>query len=241
MEARLPFASTVDSDLVSGGGFNQRNTELGDLTLYLKQLLVRNRRSAVSAGLGVSLPTSDDVSLNSGGTEILRVSGESVHLYPFLGYVFTPNDRLFMQGMAQFDFDTNGNSLALNTGDGLRKVATLHERDRLFLDASVGYWLYRNFGSGAAVTGVAPIAELHYNRSISDGDDFVGGGIRYSGTPELDLLNATFGATVLMRDSATLTMGYATPVSGDEVFDGEFRITFTQFFGGPTTRQTRVF
>ena len=241
VEARLPFASTIDSDLLADGGFNQRNTELGDLTLYFKQLLSRSTTFATSVGLGVSLPTSDDVTVRAGDVDLLQVEGESVHLYPFLGALFTPNDRFFAQGFVQFDFDTNGNTLRVNNGAGLEKAAVLQERNRLFLDASAGYWLYRDFGSEAAVTGFAPIAELHYNRSISDADEFVGNGLRVTGTDELDLLNGTVGATLLLRDSATLTMGYAAPLAGDEVFDGEFRVTFTQFLGGNVGRQGRAF
>ena len=52
---------------------------------------------------------------------------------------------------------------------------------------------------------------------------------------DIQVLNATVGATLLLGESSTLQLAYGAPIgnSADHVFDGEFRVNFNWYFGGP--------
>ena len=243
IEARLPFAATLDSDLRGGQFLDNRNVELGDMTVFLKHLFSLSETFAFSGGLGISIPTSDDVFLQGlTAADQLQIESQSVHLYPFLGALFTPNDRLFVQSFLQFDFDTNGNDVNVTGFGGGPTSGVLNNQNNVFLDASVGYWIYQNFGGRGLITGLAPQLELHYNRSMGDADSLTRNNLSILGGNDIDLLNGTVGVTALLGDTAILTLGYATPLGGSpEQFDSEFRVSFNYFFGGPLNRQRRAF
>ncbi len=81
--------------LPAGGVTSTSATEFGNLTLFLKSLLWHNQHTAISGGLGVAIPTADDVVVRyTGGTEAVRVSSRATHLLPFLGGVYAPNHHL---------------------------------------------------------------------------------------------------------------------------------------------------
>lgn len=228
IELRLPFADTVSSNIDAAtplGG--QTNAELGDLTLYFKQVLSQSCTYTLAGGLGVSIPTSDDVFVYD-GANFVQISSESVHLYPYIGSLWTPNDRLFVQNFLQFDIDANGNTVSNGT-----TAVSLKERDDLYISTSLGYWIYqdRSCCSTSLIQGIAPQVELHYNQSITNGDSFNNGDLVVGQGDDISLLNATLGVTVAMRNHGFMTVGYSVPVTGDEQFDGEFRLMFSKPLG----------
>jgi hypothetical protein len=236
LEARFPFATTLDNDIVADGLTDTTDMQFGNIYLALKALLCTTNTTGVSAGLAMILPTGDDVNVTmANGTSLVHIDNESVHLLPFLGGLYVPNDRLFAQGFLQFDFDANGNSVELNRfGNGLRPAGTANDATYMFLDAGVGYWLYRNTTGGSLITGIAPTFELHYNRSLQEAD-VIQSGIFQVGSfqDEVQNLNALLGGTVQLGQSTTLTAAYVTPIgnSTDAFFDGEARVSFNWFFG----------
>jgi hypothetical protein len=237
LEARFPFATTLDNDLVADGFTDTNNLEFGNIYLALKALLYTTNTTAFSAGLATILPTGDDVNVTmSNGTPLVHIENESVHLLPFLGGLYVPNDRFFAQGFWQFDFDANGNSVHLNRfGNGLTQAGTANDATFMFIDVGVGYWLYRNTTGNSKITGIAPTVELHYNRSLQD-SDVIQNGIFQIGNFQDDIqnLNALIGGTVQLGQSTNLTAAYVTPIgnSADQFFDGEARISLNWFFGG---------
>jgi hypothetical protein len=85
----------------------------------------------------------------------LDMDNEAFYLQPFLGVRYTPTDRLWLDFFSQADFSTNGNSVALTvpnfvTGPPLVERAVLNDQHLLFLDASLGYWLYQNPAAAAS-------------------------------------------------------------------------------------------
>ena len=246
-EARFPIAITQAADIGVNGqnGLVDKNLtgELGNITLFLKALLYETERTMFSAGLGVALPTADDIVVNDMSLQfsntaetLLRVDNESVHLLPFIGGVYTPNDRLFASWIAQVDIDTNGQGVAGNNFGTLVDRGTLQDTTYLFLDGSVGYWLYRNQNS-RTITGFAPIAELHINQSLGDADtvDLNGDGIHDVGNRgDFTLVNLVLGATAVVRDDLYIQSGYVVPLAGgnNTQFDGEFRLMINWTFGG---------
>lgn len=267
-EVRFPFASTIDSDIVtdsdSGTVFdpNTNQIEFGNVTLYFKALLHATETYAISTGLGISLPTANDQRvLDLAEEALLEVRNESVHLLPFIGGIYTPNDRFFAQWFLQVDVDANGNPVYASGGtapgedntfnSGLREVprtqvGTVNDQTYLYFDIGVGYWVYRNQCCDAFLTGVAPRFELHYNSSVSDpdvvsfdrgtSDDPTGLGFAgqvASGLGDFDALNLLLGSTFELRHDSTVTMAYVIPVGNgaDQVFDGELRLLLNYFFG----------
>ena len=245
IEVRTPFASTLANNIVADGVTNSTSTQFGNLTMYFKQLLYRSETVAVSGGLGIALPTANDLHVvTSTGQQLVNIKNESVHLLPFLGSLYTPNDRLFMQQFLQFDFDTNGDPVDVaGTNGTMTSAGRANDVTFLYYSLSAGYWLYNNPDSDRLFNRIAPIAELHYNRSLQKTDVVSANGYQIGNfSDSIELLNATVGMTALMGQNKTLTAGYVTPLGGgsDKQFNGEFRLIFNWFFGGATNRFSRV-
>ncbi len=116
-----------------GGG---TRGELGNVSLVLKALLYERCNTAISAGLGVTLPTAQDVdylittddtlifpslpgvSANSSVLLDVFASNETVYLAPFLAWLNRPNSRFFHQGFLQVEVAANPSSMVV-AGDGL--------------------------------------------------------------------------------------------------------------------------
>ncbi|MEZ6052512.1 MAG: hypothetical protein R3C02_14180 [Planctomycetaceae bacterium] len=255
IEVRAPFATTLDSDLLSGALGDTSTTEFGNMTVFFKALLWDAGYEAISAGLGVTIPTADDVSLGN----VLRVKNESVHFLPFIGALFLPTERLYIQSFLQADIDPNGNTFQFSDftagvpSGNLRTIARPNDGDYVYFDVGIGYWIYQAPLCGGAcgtggcgdrhgwVRGIAPTLELHYNGTMNASDTVlvqqgptaytIGNGRQSN----LDIWNMVLGVNFDLRRNAVLTLAYATPLSnnGREQFDSEFRVMFNWFFGGP--------
>jgi hypothetical protein len=236
LEARFPFATTLDSDISVGGFTDTSHLEFGNIYLALKGLLYQNNTTAFSAGLAMILPTGDDTRVNLfDGTPLVRVRNESVHLMPFLGGLYVPNDRFFAQGFVQFDFDANGNPVELNLfGNRLTRAGVANDATYMYLDGGLGYWLYRNPSGGSWLTGFAPTVELHYNRSLQSADVIQRGFYQVgSFEDQVQNLNGLIGATAVLGQNTTLTAAYVTGIGNraDQFFDGEARVSLNWYFG----------
>ncbi len=263
-ELRVPMAKTLgaDSQVIDGNGSSgpfgsvigdTSTGELGNLTMYLKASLWEGRDYLISTGLGVALPTADDLTVTklssdpvNPGATVLRFENESVHLLPFLGGVYAPNDRFFASGILQFDFDTTGNGIfeqpVMDPFGQPIQLGVLQDQTYMFLDASIGYWLFHNRSGGGFLTGVAPVFEVHYNQSLGN-TDYV---VFQSGTPtntsEVSIVNLVFGLNLELAQNANIQVGYTAPVYGkpDEQFDGELRVMFNWLFGRSSSRLQRT-
>ena len=244
-ELRTPFASTVGSDVIAGGAVNDDEVEFGNLTMYLKALLVETQTMALSAGLGVAVPTASDASVKlPSGQRIVGVENNAVHLLPFVGGLYTPTERLFAQGFLQLDVDANGNAVYADvSGSGLQKIGVAQDQTFLFLDLAVGYWVYLNPNSSGCLRGLAPTLEVHYNAALESADVVRSGGLQVGrDAGDVQLVNGVVGMTALLGHGSTLTAGYAMPLGGgnDQQFDGELRVMLNVFFGGTRDRLRRV-
>lgn len=242
-EMKIPTAVTLDSHILQDGGTDLSHGEMGNLTMTFKSLLLVRRTWAVSGGMTVTAPTADDLNLClADGTPLLRIENEAVHLMPFVGGLWTPNDRFFAHGFLQWDVGANGNPVLINQGNGLLPVGYLTDTTFQYLDLGAGWWLYRGSGRPRRLTGLACTAELHWNQSLQDGDAVSAGRFRagdFSGAVEV--FNLTVGAHVELFNKTTLTAAYAMPLGGglDRQFDGEFRLLVNRRFG-PQTRLVRT-
>lgn len=244
-ELRAPFASTLTSDLVSGGLNDDSNFEWGNASVVGKLLLARNDCWALSTGLQIALPTADDLTLTTpAGTRLLEVENEAVHLMPFLGILYTPNERFFSQLFLQIDTDVNGNPVAIRDPftNTLADAGKLDDQDFLYVDLAFGYWLMRDNSGCSRISGIAPIFEVHWNTSIEESTGVEQSGLRVGSLAEdIDQVNLVAGVTVECTGNTTLTTAFAAPVGGDadRDFDGELRVIFNRRFG-PQNRASRA-
>lgn len=245
IEFRAPFATTLNSNITTNGIIDGDKTEFGNVSLVYKTLLYREDELAFSGGMQTTLPTADPINLTlADGTPIVKIKNQSVHLMPFVGALYTPNDRLFSQAFLQLDVAANGNDVLTNLDlTRLRQLGTVQDKTFLYLDWNMGYWSYLAEDESAFLTGIAPMVELHFNQSLQNTDVLRGPNDFQLGTfgRNYSVLNAVVGTTLQFGPQSTMTMGYAFPVGSgvDQQFDGEFRLFFNRRFG-PQTRQTRA-
>ncbi len=242
VEFRIPFAAGFRSSEVVGQGASVTGTEFGNLAMALKAVLLQRQCSTYSAGLGVVFPTGSDseVLFDDGAgniSSLAAIENEAVHFQPFLGHLWTPNDRLFVQSFAQLDFDTNGNPTLIRGVSG-----RLQDQSLLFMDVSAGYWLYKN-RCARFLKGVAPVVELHYSTTLQSSDSTpfaptasapLGYEIEEITNPvgRQDLLNITGGLHFQLLRSTVLTVSGVAPLrrGTDHDFDGEFSIQLNHYF-----------
>ncbi|MCA9051944.1 MAG: hypothetical protein KDA89_24565 [Planctomycetaceae bacterium] len=225
VEMRFPFADTASSTFNANRG-PQNATEFGNMSVWLKALLAQDSVWTISSGLGITLPTAEDYIAQGTNNRGLAVENKAVHLLPFIGGLYTPDDRWFVQGMVQADIDANGNRVFAGPDVAPYSVFAGRASDNTFLftDISAGYWIYKSQSPYDAVQGIAPILEIHHNTTLDNGDAVPLIGVNAPGS--LSVTNAVVGLTTKLRDNKYFTVGYATPIGKDRQFDGELRLLF---------------
>ena len=242
LEIRTPFATTLNSNVIADGVTNSDDLQFGNLTLAVKGLIFRSDVFNASTGLQITVPTGPNITSSlSNGTTVYKVDNQSVHLMPFLAGLYTPDDYFYAQGVVQVDVDSNGNTLAVNQFDGAGVNSVGRLRDATFLYASLGggYWVYRD--TETWITGISPVAELHYNRTVSSPNVVTAGPNNFASSHDsIEVINVVLGCNFEINQSSMLTLGYSTPLGGgsDRQFDGEFR-AFVNYRFGPQSRLTQ--
>ncbi|MEN1680653.1 MAG: hypothetical protein AAGJ46_13775 [Planctomycetota bacterium] len=232
IDVRAPMAATFSTDVVADGATAVDKYEFGNIAVSTKLLLVSTERLAIAAGMGVSLPTADDLRISMmDGTELVTVNNDSVHLLPYVAAIYA-NEKSYVQSFLTFDFDTNGSGVDANTsGSGLERIGTWNDQHLVSLSTGYGRWLFINSDPYARLQRLTATAELHYTQTMND-SDVVSSGIYQVGTANdnLSLVNATIGGHMTLH-TTTLTAGYTVPLSDeDRVFDGEFRFFINRGF-----------
>jgi hypothetical protein len=227
VELRMPFSGAPVFD---GPDFFVGNTDVGNLSVVIKRLLYRSQTTAVGVGLPIDTPTGNDVT-GRGSDSNFTLFNDAVHLAPFVGFLTTPNDRVFCQGFLQVDVATNGNRVVF----GGNHLGNLSDQTLLYVDLGVGYWLHRN-RCAKLITGVAPVLEYHYTTTLQDADIV-------SGTDGNQLLD--FGNAYNRMDVSNLTVGLHTelgmttirvggvfPLSGgsNRWYDAEVQVSLNRRF-----------
>ncbi|MCC7335877.1 MAG: hypothetical protein IT422_12315 [Pirellulaceae bacterium] len=235
-EVRTPFGSSIDNDILTNGLTSDNQFQFGNMFFSLKGVLIHRENWLVTAGSSLLVPTAQDTRVIDPATreEYLRIDNESTHIMPFIGGAFIPSERLFAQWMVQCDIDANGNPVIATENSVQRQIGTLQDFTLLYTDLSIGYWLYQATGSQRrTVTGIAPVAELHYNRSLTSADSITDTSNQINQViTDFDNVNIQVGLIFNIRNNSRLGFGYATPLgnSFDRVFDKEFRVTLNRYY-----------
>jgi hypothetical protein len=232
IELRAPMAATLDHNIFFDNSTRTSVGELGDLGIAMKLLLVQNERFALSGGLAMTVPTGPDERFftNHQDPDIdILIKSESVHLMPFFGLQWTPNDRWFSITYLQFDVDANGNAVSVDNGEiSLTPLGRYREPTFMYLDTALGCWLYRSDCPHNYLTGLAPVVEAHVNQSLerspilSSNGNQVGGDVNGNPINNITIVDLTVGLHAELCGKTTMTAGYCLPVTGDRQFDGQF-------------------
>jgi hypothetical protein len=247
-EVRLPFGTTLDNDVVVKTGktvhgitgWNYRTgdeTLLGNVAVGAKALLLRIPDTlAISTGLLVTVPTANDLSVTGllaplhATSATLLIKNEAVHLAPYLGALWTPTDRLFLQGFFQVDFDANGQDVVLENGASPSDLGKYRDQAFAFFDAGVGYWIAREDGVSWAA-----LFEVHYAASLQRPEtvNVIPGEVNLGGVDgSINLVDLVLGTSLQVQDNKTLSAGYVFAVGAgqDEQFTRDWRATFNWYF-----------
>ena len=204
-------------------------TIFGTLALTGKALLYQDDETAIAGGLALGLPTSPNAELRS--TSTVRVVDQSVHLAPYIGFLIAPNEQLFSITYLQLDFDANGDP-TLENG---RFVGRLREPNLLYVDTSIGYWLFNttqsDYGMRHWLTGMAPMIELHYTTTLQDAEGV--DAVIQPIAPHVNILNLTAGLYFQLGPVSSLMVGAVAPLRtspADKEFDEEILVQFNRRF-----------
>jgi hypothetical protein len=223
VEFRLPVIGGLDADQGTVDSFY--GTQFGNIPIVLKRYLWCNECAGITGGVAVTLPTAQDARVYDGSNELRSIESEAWFLQPYLGWIYAPTDRLWMQGFFAWDFDTGGSQI--NNDSGV-ELGVLQYQNLFFIDYSAGYWLYRN-PCGTYLKGIAPMFELHYTTTMNDADAV--GGITNNAN-RVDFLNCTGGVLLQMTDLSSLRVAGVAPLleRPNRNFDAEVGIQFIRKF-----------
>jgi hypothetical protein len=249
IEVRLPFAGTISNVINDSSPNNTSSTQFGNMFFAFKGLLYHTNTFAFSGGMSMTVPTAANVVLNfAPGSAIsqLDVHNNEVHLQPFLSFLHTPNDRFYWQALCQVDMAANSDTVTTQSPGFAPTTASYRDQTYIYSSVSAGYWLYRNPNTCARITGIAPIFETHYSKSVSYNNAATLGP---PGLPTLlgvpgsnfGLLNLTIGGNVQLGPLSSLLTAFSCPVGSgsDKQFAYELRVMFNRRFG-PQSRYTRA-
>ena len=228
MDLRMPITSNYD---LRTPGITTDSGTIGNFSMFLKRLIFKNDDMAIASGLGIGLPTGNDVVVTT-FTNRLTIQNEAVHLMPYVALMATPNDRWFVQSFAQIDFAASGNDVVTPQGT----VGTYTEQNLMHLDVGLGRWLGQPMGY-RYLRGIASVFELHYTSTLQDSDriDFPNAGliqtIQVAGN-HTDLLNLTSGLHFQLTPASNLRVGAVAPLKAEpnRAFDSEIYVSFNRFF-----------
>ncbi len=166
----------------------------------------------------------------------MRIANDSVYMMPFLGALYTPDDRFFTQGFLQYAAPANANHVYVNnafTGTTLTSAGSIRDVPYIFADIGTGYWFYQN-DETPGVTGFSTTLELHYNSSLAT-TNVINTGMYQIGSAfnSVQMLNFVIGGHLYFNQNTVLTVGYACPFGNpaDQMFKGELRAFLNYTFG----------
>jgi len=201
----------------------------------------RDELTAVGAGCAVTMPTGDDTAFSVGG-QTFNIQNDTAHLIPFLGMLNqSPDQRWFVMGVGGLDIPMRGNQIEfVDPIAGAQDLGRLVDQTLLYLDLTVGRWMYRNPESDT-LTGFAVQAELHYAGTLRDANTLQGvvsgvgwnTGFNFGNTR--NRFDNAFAALVLhaeLQNQTDVRVGWILPVNdaNNRFFDSEFIVAVTQRF-----------
>ena len=185
IELRVPLIYQFESD---GGA--ETSAELGNVSVFLKQVLRQKSRWTLSGGVGVMLPTAEDWRPNSSD----RLKNNAYYLVSFLGLQWHPNENIFGHFVVQADLPVEKNELVFS---GSGSSCNVEGQQVIRTGIQLGRWIYRN-EQGKRTCRLGGFAEVNY-AVVTDG------------TPEYESTGTTYVSAFDSRKS-TLTAAAGMPM-----------------------------
>lgn len=231
IEVRAPLASTLNSDQNLDGSGDIVHGEFGNMMLTLKLALWRTEGFILACGLGVTVPTADDVRVfdTSSATPIVRIRNDAVHLGPYLAMQYRPG-RFVWQLWVQTDIDPWGNGVILNLPQQNTQTGRLQDQTMLLVSSAFGYAVFRNSTDGAGrlgLTRVTPAIEIHQTSSLQSADFITAGNVVLGNfANNFDVVNLTIATHFQFFNRGTITPAYVVPLTQNDnrFFDGELGV-----------------
>jgi hypothetical protein len=235
IEVRLPLASTINPTQIEGQTANSGTGTIGNLFVAGKVLGVITDTYAISAGLGVSIPTAQDVRVrNAAGGDVVVIRNDAVFLTPFVAGLWAPSERLLAQGWVSCNIDAGGNPAFVNPGTGLQSIGRLTQETLMNYDIQLSYWVVQPGETEGIVQGLAPFIEGHINHGVGNSPLITSGvttlgASRSRGTE----VNLSAGATVQLGNDVNLQVGGTIPVGAaqDRFSNWQVGVRLNWFFG----------
>lgn len=247
LEVRLPFASTLDPGINADRGPRMHSAQFGNIVTTLKGLVSRTATSAVAVGVSMTSPTARDLNISVNGEPFLGIENESFHVMPFImGSNY--RGRWFGQWYVQGDMDTTGSPVDIqNVSTGqIERAGTLHDAPMVYAGVSGGFWIFQRghrtvsfdtaspektvkrtvYTGGGGITGLAPIMEFHFNRSLDKGEVITSGPVEVRSASDFSLTNLVLGSVMTFGSGGSLTVGWGTPIIGqdDKQYQNQVRV-----------------
>ena len=224
IELRMPLNNPVG---LSSGSLGQsfQTHAAGDLIVTFKALLYSDESQGVSLGLAVNTPTGSDLTVHNRddfGDSTFTLKNDATHLIPFIAYQAAPNDDFFFNGFLQVDTPTNANTVNARFL-GNRRVAKVTDQTLMYVDASFGYWLFRD-DEAAFLTGIAGLLELHYTTALNRADNVDLNFVHFGeGSGRFNVFNLTTGVQANIGRSTSIRAAFVAPLRNDpnRFFDSE--------------------
>ena len=233
IEVRAPLDSGLsDTQNFFAPTSQNQGTVFGNLTITPKILIYKDCEFAASVGLMIDLPTAPNCELTF-PTDQINIQNNAVYLEPFFGFVYAPNPCLFAIGYVQLDFDPNGDRVSLAPyNDPI--IGTLRDPSLLYVDLSVGRWLFHddcNCCRDTLLTGIAPVVELHYTTALTNASS--AGTLVVPVNERCDYLDLTAGVYFEFGHCSTLALAASVPLDEsqrNQQFDSEIIAEFNHRF-----------
>ena len=236
IEMRFPMAITLPQsvDLQSDLSYTALY-EFGNVSVTPKLLVLQQQTWAFSIGMSIFLPTASDLKVTwYDGTRIIDVENQSVNLAPFLGFLWVPNGRFYLQSFLQYSIDTNGCPVSVNlfTTDEVF-LGRIYDGTHQYLDIAGGFWVFENPDATAPIRRIAWQNEVHWNYSLQPPKMARASDITI-GRPDarMNQWNLTTGLVAELRNNWSVALALALPLNSSfREYDGELRLAVNKFFG----------
>ena len=209
LEVLVPFYNTSRYNIPDLGTFlegPQTAAQFGDIGFGAKILLLQRERLALSGGVRIETPTSQDVYIWPEN----EIDDEIWHFTPYLATQWTNQNRLFANAFAAYRLNT----ARMHSSSDLASFY-LRDAEYLMLDASLGYWLLHEPQS-CGLTGLSSVLELHYMTTPTTMGDPPGSPLGILATAEAvgktDYLNLTAGLTGYWNERITVSGAFSVPL-----------------------------
>lgn len=245
VELRLPLISAPGTDNRLSGSFiddagsqSSSGGDLANLSIILKHVLNEGDNRFLSGGIGLNVPTAQDVGGQIGQLNYTVENG-TTNIVPFLSALFRPRQDLFIQVHAQVDVPLGGDdfNFAEISGPGILdpqtgRFGTYRESVLGSIDVQIARQLYVP-RTTALIRGITGVVELRLTQALNSSgsvqgaaaeDLFAEEGVEIDfaqDNPTPTYLNFTFGLQTDFANNWHLRIGEVIPLINNDSFTAE--------------------